>query len=219
MRRSGPVVAVGLSLALLTPPAGAAQDSASGSLVLQDLTGDLHDLATGEPLEGPGYMDLTGIDISADGGQLMARFEVAEVVPEAPDPQYTTVDYILNIDTDGDGFQNYHIQIGSEDGWQARLFDHDTVFETELGEAVVVDDSLVAMVLLSELGSPTDMRFQGLMASLDFPDPTGDPLEFTESEDLMPDGVGEWRAFGESDVPAPDDQVAVPGASPTVEPA
>jgi len=219
MRRFGCMVAMGLSLALLLPSTGTAQEAASGSLALQDATGDLHDFATGEPFEGPGYMDLTGLDVSTDGGQLTVRFHVAEAVPEAPDPLYTTVDYILNIDTDGDGFQNYHIQIGSEDGWQARLFDHDTVFETELGEAVVVDDSLVAMVLLSELGSPTDMRFQGLMASLDFPDPTGDPLEFTEWEDLMPDGVGEWRAFGESDVPAPDDQVAVPGASPTVEPA
>ena len=94
---------------------------------------------------------------------------------QRPTRSITSVDYVLNIDTDGDGFQDYHVAVGSEGGWQATLFDYDTVFETELGEAVVADRSLGAIVLLSELGFPSEMRFQGLMSGLDVPDPVDDP--------------------------------------------
>jgi hypothetical protein len=205
MRSSISVTAAGLSIvtALLVPLAGEAQGPAVGSLSLLDPAGDLRDVATGEPLEGPAYIDLTGLDVSTDGGQLTVRFDVAEPVPEAPDPLFTTVDYVLNIDTDGDGFQNYHLQIGSEGGWRATLFDYDTVFETELGEATVTGQSLVAMVLLSELGFPPAMRFQGLMSAVDFADPVGDPFSFIEWEDRAPDGLDEWRALGESDSSIP----------------
>jgi hypothetical protein len=217
MRSSISVTAVGLSIAtaLLVPLAGEAQGPAVGSLSLQDAAGDLSDVATGEPLEGPAYIDLTGLDVSADGGQLTVRFDVAEAVPEAPDPTYTTVDYVLNIDTDGDGFQNYHLQIGSEGGWQAALFDYDTVFETELGAATVTGQSLMAMVLLSELGFPPAMRFQGLMSAVEYADPVGDPFAFVEWEDRAPDGLDEWRALGESD-PAPSSPEGSPPASPLV---
>ena len=219
MGRTGSVVAIGtsLGLAILVSLRVAAQEPAVGSLALIDAAGDLVDVDTGEPIEGPGYMDLTGLEVSADGGQLAIRFDVADTVPAAPDPLHTSVDYVLNIDTDGDGFQDYHVAVGSEGGWQATLFDYDTVFETELGEAVVADRSLGAIVLLSELGFPSEMRFQGLMSGLDVPDPVDDPLTFTEWEDRAPDGFDEWRAFGESDAPS-GEEVAVPSGTPGASP-
>jgi hypothetical protein len=219
MRRSGSPVAIGASLGLALGGAfaAAAQEPPTGSLVLIDGTGDLQDPATGELLDGPAYMDLAGLEVSADGGQLAVRFDVADVVPEAPDPLHTTVDFVLNIDTDADGFQDYHLAIGSEGGWRATLFDYDTVFETELGPALVSDGSLGVVVLLSELGFPSDMRFQGLMSGLDFPDPGGDPLTFTEWEDRVPDGLDEWRGLGESDA-LPEEASAVPGATATAPP-
>jgi hypothetical protein len=203
MKRSGSLVAVAvaLGLAAATAMAAAGQVPPTGSLVLVDAIGDLTDPATGEPLEGPAYMDLAGMEVSVDGSQLAVRFDVAEPVPEALDPLHTTVDLVLNIDTDGDGFQDYHLAIDSSDGWQAALFDHDTVFETELGPALVGDGSLGVVILLSELGFPSDMRFHGLVSGLDFPDPVEDPSTFTEWEDRVPDGLDEWRRLGESDAP------------------
>jgi hypothetical protein len=207
-------VVASLGLTLGTATAAAAQEPPTGSLVLVDALGDLQDPATREPLEGAAYMDLAGLEVLVDGSQLAVRFDLGDSVPEALDPLHTSVEFVLNIDTDGDGFQDYHLQIDSLDGWQASLFDYDTVFETELGPALVGDGSLGVVVLLSELGFPSDIRFQGLMSGLDFPDPVDDPLTFTEWEDRVPDGLEEWRALGESDT-VPGDGSAVPAAPAT----
>jgi hypothetical protein len=211
-------IAVSLSLALGVATAAAAQDPPTGTLVLVDSAGDLADPATGEPLDGPAVMDLVGLEVMADGSQLAVRFQVAEMVVEAPDPVTTTVDLVLNIDTDGDGFQDFHVQVDSVDGWQATLFDYDTVFETELGPAIVVDDTLGAVILLSELGFPSTMRFQAFMSGLDFPDPVGDPTTFTEWEDRVPDGLEEWRAIGESDAVPSDDAMVDSSTTATATP-
>ena len=150
-------------------------------------------------------MDLTGLEVSVDGSQLAVRFDVGDGVPEALDPLHTTVDSSSTSTPTATASRTTTSQIDSQDGWQATLFDYDTVFETELGPALVGDGSLGVVVLLSELGFPSDMRFQGLMSGLDFPDPVDDPLIFTEWEDRVPDGLDEWRALGESDT-VPEDE-------------
>lgn len=187
--------AAALWVALLVPLAATAQEPPTG-LVLTDAAGDLADLVTGDPIDGLGYTDITGLEVTVEGDQLSVRFDVAEVVPEAPDPLFTTVIYYLGIDTDGDDSEDYHLGVRSEEGWHATIFDYDAGLATQLGDAVVVAGSLTASTPVSSIGSPPEICFRALMQATDTPDPTGDPLTFTEWQDRVPDGEDEWVALG-----------------------
>ena len=198
--RSG--IAFGLAFALLVPSGAAGQEASSSpdlldedpalTLAITDSSGDLTDITTGEATDGPGYTDITGLDVSVEGDVLTVRFDVAEDVPEAPDPMFTTVLYYLMIDTDGDGFQNRHVVIRSEDGWNADVYDWDATEFAPMGDAVVVGGSLSASVPVSSLSLTPDARFHGLMQAMDSPDPVGDPLNVVEWEDRVPDREGRW---------------------------
>ena len=199
--RSG--IAIGLALALLVPGSVVGQEASpsdeplTDSLVVQDATGDLYDGYTGEPTEGPAYTDITGLAVTVGAESLTVQYDVAATVPAAPDPAKMTVGYLLAIDTDGDNLPNYHIDIGSENGWRVNFATYDPPTGSLLDDAVVVDDSLTASVPLELLGSPSEMRFQAVMEALDTPDPN-DPLGYIAWGDRVPDGEDEWLAPGES---------------------
>lgn len=203
-----PGVTAGTAMLFLVSAMTLAQPASDASLDLVDDAADLLDLSNGEPTEAASYMDIRRLAVTSDGRQLAVRFEVSGDVPEVVDPLYTVVEYVLYIDTDGDDFQNQHLAISSDGGWHVSAFDYDTVFLTPLGDASVVDGALEAVVLLSELGFPSDMRFQGAMTALDYPDPEGEPGTFSEYEDRVPDESSEWRSFGESDAALPQGSAA-----------
>lgn len=84
----------------------------------------------------------------------------------------------------------------SDGGWHVDLWDLDSVEAPPLLEdAVVLDANLTASIPLAALGSPTDVRFQGLMIASDYPDPD-DPLTVVEWSDRAPDADDEWRGVG-----------------------
>ena len=95
--RSG--IAIGLALVLLVPTgvvgqeASPAAEAPTGSLALEDASGDLYDTFTDEPIDGPAYADITAMDVMVDAQDLMVQFEVADTVPAMLDSTYTTVGY------------------------------------------------------------------------------------------------------------------------------
>ena len=196
MRAARSGIAIGLALALLVPGAVVGQEAEGVALSLEDATGDLHDLSTGEPTDGPAYTDITGLEVSSEGNELTVRFDVAQPV-EAPDPRLTSVIYYLNIDTDGDGFQNRYVAIRSEDRWVVEVYDWDADQHTFIGDAVVADGSLSVSLPVSRAGLTPDARVHGLMQATNSPDPVDDPLNTIEWEDRVPDDEEAWLALGE----------------------
>ena len=174
------------------------------SLTWTDASGDLHDPTTGEPTDGPGYADIIGLDVSLDGDQLTVHFDVAEAVPEAPDPLHTTVTYRLDLDTDGDGSAEYLVQmLSGPDGWLATVYDIDRGLSTPAGDhgdaGSVVEGDLTAIASIAGLGTAADLRFQGLVFAGDtLPGQADDPLDPAAWLDRVPDAEDEWRALGES---------------------
>lgn len=220
-------IAAALSLALLVPLDAAAQEpsasllpvqepSASplptqeplrGSLVSQDPVDDPRDPGTGRLSRVPGYTDLSRLEVSVDGETLRVRFDVAEPVPEAPDPLDTTVGFYLNIDTDADGSRDYHVAISSEEGWHINVFDYDAAVATRIGDAEVSHKSLSASVTLSELPLTPEPRFQGLMQAVHSPAPE----VVIEWEDRVPDEEDAWLALAElSDEVATEEEARQP---------
>jgi len=199
------------SAVLLVPLAVTAQESPSPSslglptfLTWTDASGDLIDVRTGEPTDGPGYADIIGLDVSVDGDQLTVRFDVAEAVPETRDPVRTILAYRLSLDTDGDGSADYLVQILSgADGWLKAVYDIDRGLSTPAGDhsdaAGVADGDLTASAWIPGLSTAADVRFQGLViAQNTHPGQPDDPLDPAGWLDRVPDAEDEWRALGES---------------------
>lgn len=202
MRATRSGIVIGLALALLVPMNVVGQESSppaeapTGFLALEDASGDLYDTFTDEPIDGPAYADITAMDVMVDAQDLMVQFEVADTVPAMLDSTYTTVGYLLLIDTDGDGSPNYHVDIGSEGGWHINFVDYGAGPSTQLDDVTVVDNTLTATVPLTEFGTPSEMRFRGQMEGLDTPDPE-DPLGYVGWGDRVPDEEDAWLALGE----------------------
>ena len=155
-------------------------------------------------MDGPGHADIIGLDVSVDGDQLTVHFDVAEAVPETPDPLHTTVAYRLNLDTDGDGSADYMVQmLSGPDGWLKTVYDFDTGLSTPAGDhsdaAGVADGDLTATAWIAGLGTAAEVRFQGLVFARDtLPGQPDDPLDPAGWLDRVPDAEDEWRALGES---------------------
>lgn len=199
------------SAVLMMPLAVTAEESPSpsspglpASLTWTDASGDLQDPTTGEPTDGPGYADIIALDVSLDGDQLTVHFDVAEAVPEPPDPQHTPVAYRLDLDTDGDGSAEYLVQmLSGPDGWLTTVYDIDRGLSrpardhSDAGNDVEGD--LTAIASIAGLGTAADPSFQGLVFAGDtLPGQPDDPYDPAGWLDRVPDAEDEWRSLGES---------------------
>jgi hypothetical protein len=205
MRRIRSVWTLALASMLVMPGAVSAEGSRNVRVV--DGTGDLVDKFDGTPMEGPDFTDLIGFDVSLVDDTLRLRFDVAEPVPTTL-PNGMTAAYMLRLDTDGDSSPDLSVNIGSPgERWLLWTFDFASVTSTEIARLPSLDGaSLSAEVSLSEIGSPSTMRFRSEVQGSSAPAEGEDSLDFAFWTDTAPDDADTWVSF---------DDMAVTSEAPT----
>ena len=142
-----------------TPHPSGTRGPATGT----DKEGDLRK-PSGKRANGPGYVDVLEIEAGVTDGQLSFVLTMAANVPESMPSTVAEINYLVVIDSIGDGDWDYWISLTNlENGaWTPTLTDwivgHDYAGPAFPGSVIVKGDSILGGVPITALGNADHLR-------------------------------------------------------------
>lgn len=137
------------------------------SATLADPKNDLVD-GNGKKAKRQPMIDITALDATSDGSKLHAVLTVAGDVPAKLPATLQEVSYLIVIEADQSGDEDYNVLIGNTEkgGWSASLVDQG-VGESYAGELFpgafsITGNRITVSVPLTSLGSPTQLRISAI---------------------------------------------------------
>lgn len=166
--------------------------SEPGAGQAMDPTGDLVD-ESGQPTDGPDYVDLIALAATTDGTQLNLRIGLAGTPPEA-NPIQEEVVIGCYVDTNADGDPEYSLivsNIAARGPYSASLVDlnsGDTLAGPDFPGTAAVNGNIVTLLVpLSNLGGQVGLQVAAYTQWTYFPDPVNQPNASQQAADGVPE--------------------------------